>query len=63
MRLPYGAGMRKSPKQWRDPNQLAKLIVDILTGQTEMPKKRPDGKNSATVRLGKLGAMKDDSSS
>ena len=30
-------GMAKTPKRPRDPNQLAKLVVDIATGDAETP--------------------------
>ena len=43
----------------RDPNQLAKLIVDMATGEAE-PEPAPKGreKNPAAVALGKLGGAK-----
>jgi len=45
------------PPRPRDPNQRAKLIVDIATGQVE--DKDPDeGKNPAAVELGRLGGLK-----
>ena len=45
------------PPRPRDPNQRAKLIVDIATGQVE--DKDPDeGKNPAAVELGRLGGKK-----
>jgi hypothetical protein len=47
---------RASKKRPRDPNQLAKLIVDMSTG--EVPKEEPPQKNPAAVALGKLGASK-----
>ena len=49
--------MATCPKRPRDPFQLAKLIVDISTGQVEDedPNK---GKNPAAVALGKLGGLK-----
>lgn len=41
----------------RDPNQLAKLITDIATGQATEPD--PDSwKNPAAVALGRLGGAK-----
>jgi hypothetical protein len=44
-------------KRPRDVNQLAKLIVDIATG--EVKDERPDdGKNPAAVSLGRLGGLK-----
>jgi len=48
-----------SPKPPRDPNQLAKYIVDASTGNAEKiepPQERE--KNPAAVALGKLGASK-----
>ena len=45
------------PPRPRDPNQRAKLIVDLATGQVE--DKDPDeGKNPAAVELGRLGGKK-----
>lgn len=45
------------PKRPRDPNQLAKLIVDLSIG--EVQEQNPDeGKNPAAVALGKLGGVK-----
>jgi hypothetical protein len=46
---------RKRP---RDLNQLAKFIVDVSTGEAELPECQPDGKNPAAVELGKLGGKK-----
>jgi hypothetical protein len=44
--------MTKTPKRPRDPNQLAKLITDIATGEAE------EGEPSATVqRASKAGAV------
>jgi hypothetical protein len=46
-------------KRPRDPNQLAKLIVDIATGEVEDKPDKPDReKNPAAVELGKLGGRK-----
>jgi hypothetical protein len=52
--------MAKHPKRPRDPNQLAKLIVDIATGQVEDREPTPEeqGKNPAAVALGRLGGIK-----
>lgn len=49
---------RASKKRPRDVNQLAKMIVDISTGEAddEAPPERE--KNPAAVALGKLGASK-----
>lgn len=49
--------MTKPPKRPRDPNQLAKMIVNIATG--EATEADPDaGKNPAAVALGRLGGLK-----
>jgi hypothetical protein len=46
-----------TPKRPRDPNQLAKSIIDIATGQTG--EHDPDaGKDPAAVSLGRLGGLK-----
>lgn len=39
----------------RDPNQLAKMIVDIATGEITEP---ASPKNPAAVELGRLGGLK-----
>jgi len=45
------------PKRPRDPNQLAKLITDIATGEVE--DESPDkGKDPAAVDLGRRGGLK-----
>lgn len=46
---------RKRP---RDINQLAKFIVDVSTGDAELPECQPDGKNPAAVEHGGLGGKK-----
>lgn len=43
------------PKRPRDPNQRAKKIVDLATGEITEPK--PE-KNPAAVELGRLGGLK-----
>lgn len=49
--------MTKKPKRPRDTNQLAKLIVDIATGDQEDTK--PDAsKDPAAVALGRKGGLK-----
>jgi hypothetical protein len=45
------------PKRPRDTNQLAKFIVDLATGETELPK-TDDGKDPAAVALGRKGGLK-----
>jgi hypothetical protein len=49
--------MRKRP---RDPAQLAKLIVDIATGDVEdrSPTPEEQGKDPAAVALGRKGGLK-----
>lgn len=47
----------RSRKRPRDPNQLAKLIVDIATGEAE-DTPEDDGKNPAAVELGRKGGLK-----
>lgn len=49
----------RSRKRPRDPNQLAKAIVDIATGQVEdIDDTSESGKNPAAVALGRLGGLK-----
>jgi len=49
--------MAKKPKRPRDFNQLAKLIVDLTTGNAPPPvPEKP--KNAAAVALGRLGGLK-----
>lgn len=43
------------PKRPRDANQLAKLIVDLATGQAKEALPLDDGKDPAAVALGKKG--------
>jgi hypothetical protein len=50
--------MSKNPKRPRDTNQLAKLIVDVATGEEQLPEDKPNKKNPAAVALGKLGGLK-----
>lgn len=42
----------KHPKRPRDPNQLAKLITDLATGEATDP---PDTRDQAAVALGSKG--------
>jgi hypothetical protein len=48
----------RSSKRPRDANQLAKLIVDIATGEAAALPTLPRKKNPAAVALGKLGGKK-----
>ena len=47
----------RSSKRPRDVNSLAKFIVDVATGQVELPK-TDDGKDPAAVALGRKGGLK-----
>jgi hypothetical protein len=47
----------RSSKRPRDSNQLAKLIVDIATGEVE-DTPEDTGKNPAAVELGRKGGLK-----
>lgn len=49
--------MGTKSKRPRDPNQLAKLIADIATGEVTEPK-TDDGKDPAAVALGRKGGLK-----
>ena len=51
------AKKKTTKKRPSDQNQLAKSIVDQLTGQVEPPKDSPQ-KNPAAVALGRLGGLK-----
>jgi hypothetical protein len=50
----------KGQKRPRDTNQLAKLMVDILTGDVEDREPTPEeqGKDPAAVSLGRRGGLK-----
>jgi hypothetical protein len=52
--------MSTRPKRPRDPAQLAKLIVDIATGEVEDREPTPEeqGKDPAAVALGRKGGLK-----
>lgn len=46
------------PNRPRDPNQLAKLIADIATGNATDPTTTEDGRDLAAVLLGRRGGLK-----
>ena len=48
--------MAKHPARPRDPNQLAKLILDITTG--ERPNDSPKGPDSAAIQARRKGGLK-----
>ena len=52
--------MSKALERPRDPAQLAKLMIDIASGEIEDRAPAPDdtGKNAAAVALGRLGGKK-----
>lgn len=56
--MPYTGTMSKKPTRPRDPNQLAKMIADIASGESTLPENEPTGKNPAAVELGRLGGLK-----
>lgn len=47
----------KTPKRPRDPNQLAKLVVDIAIGEAQKPIIKPSMKQDM-VALGRVGGLK-----
>jgi hypothetical protein len=47
----------RSRKRPRDPNVLAKFVIDLATGELDKVA-TPDGKNPAAVALGRLGGKK-----
>jgi hypothetical protein len=50
----------KRPKRPRDPAQLAKLMIDIASGEVEDREPTPEeqGKDSAAVALGRKGRLR-----
>ena len=48
--------MAKHPKRPRDPNQLAKLIVDMSTG--EVPNDSPKGPGTPAIQARRKGGLK-----
>ena len=48
--------MAKRPARPRDPNQLAKLILDITTG--EVPNDSPKGPDSPAIQARRKGGLK-----
>ena len=48
----------KTPKRPKDVNQLAKSMVDLLTGDKEETPAPDDGKNPHAVALGRSGGLK-----
>lgn len=55
--LCHTPGMATKPRRPRDPSQLAKLIVDMATGEAP-PDTAVDGKDPAAVALGRKGGLK-----
>lgn len=47
----------RKPRRPRDPNQLAKLVVDLAVGESE-DTATTGGRNPAAVALGRLGGLK-----
>lgn len=50
--------MTKKPLRPKDTNQLAKLMMDIATGNAQEPLLTDDGKDMAAVLLGRRGGLK-----
>ncbi len=52
--------MAQHPKRPRDPNQLAKFIVDVATGEAEAEDDTPAlaGKDPLAAELGRRGGLK-----
>lgn len=50
--------MQKRSSKKRDLNQLAKSIVDEVTGEETPTTPKDEGKNPAAVELGRLGGLK-----
>jgi hypothetical protein len=53
--------MTEKRRRPRDPNQLAKLVIDIATGAVEdqlEPQPEDTGKDPAAVSLGRRGGLK-----
>lgn len=48
----------KTPKRPKDTNQLAKSLVDLLTGEKEELATEGDGNNPHAVALGRSGGLK-----
>ena len=48
----------RSRKRPRDPNELAKLVVDLATGEVQDKPSTKKTKNPAAVALGRLGGLK-----
>lgn len=53
-RVRHDGGMAKNPKRPRDPNQLAKLITEIATGEVEDDDGAPISTHAERGRLGGL---------
>ncbi len=51
------ADSNKIPRP-RDPNQLAKLIADIATGEIDDRMRTEDGRDLAAVLMGRRGGLK-----
>ena len=52
----YDRAMAKHPKRPRDPNQLAKLILDMTVG--DVPNDSPKGPDSAATQARRKGGLK-----
>lgn len=50
--------MPMQPKRPRDVSQLAKMMIDMATGESPLPEKPKVKKNEAAVARGRLGGLK-----
>lgn len=50
--------MAQHPKRPRDPNQLAKMVVDIATGEAETDSSTTVDKDPIAAELGRRGGLK-----
>ena len=50
--------MTKKPKRPRDVSQLAKMMIDIASGEGPPDTSRDEGKDKAAMALGRKGGLK-----
>jgi len=49
---------QKRPKRPRDPNQLAKLVVDLATSEKIVSQPREESPTNPMAELGRIGGLK-----
>ncbi len=57
-RLRYRVRMAQHPKRPRDSNQLARMIVQLATGESREESPEKTGKDPLAVELGRRGGLK-----